>query len=578
MMFKLVTLFLLAFTLPAFCVVKPAATAHIPSGNYLQIVCRQYALDSPEIPSAVLKSLRQPASLTFTDSRGTAWQATERGLVEIDSADHAKKILTGKDGLPILSVTGIAGAEAGKLWLATSHGAVLFVPGAAADARSFYFAGKRYLPDDDVLQIVAARDHAWIRTRTGISHIEFKPYSLAQKSDYFLQRILERHKRHGYVASCDLLRAGDPASFRMTPDDNDGLWTSIYVAAECFRYASTHSPSALANARTSLEAMLRLVSITGIPGFPARSLLHKGDYRDPSGEWHWTADGLYEWKGDTSSDELVGHFFAYWVAYNLLPGEQDRAAIRSAVSSIASGLIEHHMQLIGYGGHVTTWGRYNPEYLKTVSSNERALDSVELLSHLRVAYAITGDKKFLDAYQHIGGDLGYVQNIVNLPAVTPPENNFSDEELALLSFYPLVDAEKDPALRSQYQVALTKLWRRVRDEKNPLWNYIYAANTGSKTYDCAESLDELRRIPLSTIAWTVDNSQRADLVIVKQVGRFGEPQAQASIPPNERRVMKWNDNPFRLDGGDGGRREDDGAFFLLPYWMGRYYHLLSCPQ
>jgi hypothetical protein len=575
---KLVILLLLAFTLPAFCLKPPAARAHESSGNYLQIVCRQYALDSPEIPSAILKSLRQPASLTFTDSRGTAWQATERGLVETDSTDKAKKVLTGKDGLPILSVTGIAEAQQGKLWLSTSQGAVLFIPSAGPDARSFYFAGPRYLADDNVLQIVAGRNHAWIRTRTGISFIAFEPYTLEQKSGLFIKRIQQRHHRHGYVAGCDLLRAGDPSSFRMTPDDNDGLWTSIYVAAECFRYASTHSTSALANARTSLEAMLRLVSITGIPGYPARSLMHKGDYRDPSGEWHWTADGQWEWKGDTSSDELVGHFFAYWVAYNLLPGEQDRAAIRSAVSSIASGLIEHHMQLIGYGGHVTTWGRYNPEYLKTESRNERALDSAELLSHLRVAYAITGDKKFLDAYQHIGGDLGYVQNIVNIPAAIPDENNFSDEELAILSFYPLVDAEKDPALRGQYQAALTKLWRRVRDEKSPLWNYIYAANTGSKTYDCAASLDTLRRIPLSTIAWTVDNSQRADLVIVKQVGRFGEPQAQASIPPNERRVMKWNDNPFRLDGGDDGRREDDGSFFLLPYWMGRYYHLLSCPQ
>ncbi|MCU1272965.1 MAG: hypothetical protein JWO48_396, partial [Bryobacterales bacterium] len=38
----------------------------------------------------------------------------------------------------------------------------------------------------------------------------------------------------------------------------------------------------------------------------------------------------------------------------------------------------------------------------------------------------------------------------------------------------------------------------------------------------------------------------------------------------ERPVMKWNGNPFRIDGGNGGRTEDDGAFFLLPYWMGRY--------
>ena len=39
--------------------------------------------------------------------------------------------------------------------------------------------------------------------------------------------------------------------------------------------------------------------------------------------------------------------------------------------------------------------------------------------------------------------------------------------------------------------------------------------------------------------------------------------------------MKWNGNPFVVDGGDGGRSEDDGTFFLLPYWMGR--HLKCVP-
>ena len=100
----------------------------------------------------------------------------------------------------------------------------------------------------------------------------------------------------------------------------------------------------------------------------------------------------------------------------------------------------------------------------------------------------------------------------------------------------------------------------------------------TKSYDCTDAMDALNRIPLSTISWTVKNSQRDDLVVEQQAGRFGEAQSQNAIPPNERPVMKWNGNPFRLDGGDDGRSEDDGAFFLLPYWVGRYYHLLSCPQ
>ena len=570
---------LLGFAIIAFllAVAPRSYCAPAPLENYLQIVARSYTLGSPEIPPAVAKALNQPAAATFTSHNGSVWQATPDGLVETNAAGR-KRVWTGKDGLPIRAITGVASEQASWLWLATDRGAVLFIPTAAPGSRSYYFEGRRYLPDDDVQAIVAGRDHAWIRTRTGIAYIGLEPYSLERKTVLFEQRIAARHYRHALVSPCDLLKPGDLASFRMTPDDNDGLWTSIYVTAECFRYATTHSPEALKNARTSLTAMLRLVSITGIPGFPARSMRHKGEYRSADGEWHWTPDGEWEWKGDTSSDELVGHFFAYWVAWKLLPDGPQRAAIRAAVSSIASGLIEHHEQLIGYGGRVTTWGRYNPEYLRTLSPNERALDSAELLSHLRVAYAITGDKKFLDAYRHIGIDLGYVKNITEIPAQSPPENNFSDEELAMLSFYPLVMAETDPALRSQYQAALTTLWRRVRDEKSPLWNYIYAAGTGAKDYDCAASLDALERMPLSTVNWTVTNSGRDDLELRPDKDRSGFPQAVQSIPPNERRTMKWNDDPFVLDGGNGGKREDDGSAFLLPYWMGRYDHLLACSQ
>ncbi len=535
-------------------------------------------MDDPRIPRVVLESLNRPASQTFRDAQGKVWRATQRGLVEINPTDSKERVLTGKDGLPILSVTAIAGGQNGQLWLASNQGAILFIPNAAPDQRWFYFWGQRYLNDNQVLQIVAGKNEAWIRTRTGISLIEFKPFTLDQKSEIFLKRIQQRHTRYGYVDDCDLLRAGDPASCRMGPSDNDGLWTSIYLAAECFRYGTTHSQVALQNARTSLAAMMRLVSITGIPGYPARSLRHKGDYRDPGGEWHWTPNGQWEWKGDTSSDELVGHFFAYWVAYNLLPDEGDRAAIRSTVSSIANGLLEHHLQLIGYGGHVTSWGRYDPEYMKSVDSGERALDSVELLSHLRVAYAITRDKKFLRAYYRIGNGLGYMQNIMHFKDDEQGERNYSDEELAFLSFYPLVNLEGNPELHHQYQMVLTKLWQRVRLEKSPLWNFIYAEGTKEPSYDCEDSTEALERIPLSTISWTVKNSQRDDLAIAGQLGRFDEAQSLNAIPPNERSVMKWNSNPFRLDGGDSGRSEDEGAFFLLPYWFGRYYHLTPCPQ
>ena len=46
------------------------------------------------------------------------------------------------------------------------------------------------------------------------------------------------------------------------------------------------------------------------------------------------------------------------------------------------------------------------------------------------------------------------------------------------------------------------------------------------------------------------------------------------MPPDEQRVMKWNSNLFQLDDLSEGKGEDDGAFFLLPYLLGRYHKLL----
>jgi hypothetical protein len=40
-------------------------------------------------------------------------------------------------------------------------------------------------------------------------------------------------------------------------------------------------------------------------------------------------------------------------------------------------------------------------------------------------------------------------------------------------------------------------------------------------------------------------------------------------------MLKWNGNPYQLRRGGGGYAEDDGAAYLLPYWMARYHGLLK---
>ena len=66
--------------------------------------------------------------------------------------------------------------------------------------------------------------------------------------------------------------------------------------------------------------------------------------------------------------------------------------------------------------------------------------------------------------------------------------------------------------------------------------------------------------------------RRADVVVDKTKGRFTELQSIDMLPPDERTLHLWNENPFRLDGRrTSANWEQPGTFYLLPYWMGRYY-------
>ena len=188
-------------------------------------------------------------------------------------------------------------ASDGAVWYAAERGVIRVDRRAAPRDRKQYFAGMRYLPDDEVQQM--APDSAaglWVRTRTGVSHIELRVMTLAAKAEVFEERVRQRHDRYGLVSPSRLLVAGDLSTNQLRDDNNDGLWTSMYAAAECFRYAVTQSPKALANAKKSIEAVLFLEEVAGARGFPARSYIRKGEPMPQDGQWHWTNDGRYYWK------------------------------------------------------------------------------------------------------------------------------------------------------------------------------------------------------------------------------------------------------------------------------------------
>jgi hypothetical protein len=396
--------------------------------------------------------------------------------------------------------------------------------------------------------------------------------TLAQKAEVFEKRIRARHDRYGLVASSHFAVAGDPSSNRLHDTDNDGLWTAMYAAAECFRYAVTKSPEALAYARKSVEAVLFLEEVAGRRGFPARSYIRKGDPMPHGGEWHWTADGQYYWKGDTSSDEIVGHFFIFSIAYDLLPDADLKKRIAETAKRVMDHIIEHDYNLIDLDGKPTLWGWWGPEKLKQ-EPEERALNSLQLLSFLKTTAHITGQPRYETEYKKVAWDLKYADLITRLNEFRT-EMNYSDEELALLPYYCAFQYEKDPAMLEAYRSGVDEWWKNIRREANPLWTFIYLTGHPEAQAALPDAVWTLYRMPMDTIEWTVRNSHRPEIQWAAQRDRFRHREAVTLLPPDERPVSKWNGNPFVVDGGGGGHGEDDGAAFLLPYWMGRYHKFL----
>ena len=530
-----------------------------------------YAIDDSRIPQRIRTQLAAPARNVRS---GTERWAVETGALIRVSPPQER--LSFAEGLPVDGLRAIAITTDGAVWAGGEAGLVRYTAASHQWDRWQYFAGKRYLPSDEVTSIAAGdAGSIWVQTTAGISHIEFQRLTLAEKADHIERRIAERHKRHYLVADSQFSEPGNPATSHQYPNDNDGLWTAIYVAAQAFRYRVTRDPRALDSARKSVEAMLRLEAITGRSGFPARSLRHKSEPRHTDGIWHFTTDGEWEWKADTSSDEIVGHFFAYSVVYDLAADEALRERLRGAVSRMADHLIDHRYNLTDLHGGPTRWGRYDEAYFETDDGREeRALRSLELLSHLKVAHHMTRNSRYDREYRKLITEMNYHNNTTTYLKLRQ-ELNYSDEELAMLSYYPLFRYESDPSLLRVYRDGLEQWWVNVQREDNPLWIFIYGFCNPGKRAPLDAATRTLYRIPMDLIKWSVKNSHRRDVPLDTSAERHNRLQTLRLLPPDERRVMKWNGNPFQLDDQSEGRGEDDGSFFLLPYWLGRYLGFLS---
>ncbi len=553
------------------------------------------------------------------DSRGRLWFCSPQGVGVRDGANW--KLFTPEDGLPYDDFTSLAPAPDGSVWLGTTKGAIRF------DGHDWeYRQGRRWLPDDFVKAVVVDSENtAWFSTAKGIGKIESVPMTLAGKAKIFEDEIDMRHRRteYEYVLEVRLDKAGDKSKWSQRDSDNDGLWTSMYGAGECYAYAVTKDPKAKERARKAYDAMRFLWTVTqgGTPpaprGYVARTVL-PASAGDPNAtaytpekdrvfqatrdsfwkimkpRWPKSADGKWFWKADTSSDELDGHYFLYGLYFDLVAkgDAAEEARVREHVAALTDHMVENNFQVVDHDGTVTRWGVFNPEKLNfdVRWADDRPLNSFSILSYLKTAEHITGAKRYAAAAKLLIEKHGYAMNTMMAKThLGPGGGNQSDDEMAFMLLYNLLRYETDAELRMIYGITLRRRWETERTELNPVFNYIAGAMLGSLQYTdthrtvelklngewMEESADTLRRFPLDRANWRMENSGRKDVRFLPGGGRRGARLDGRVLPIDERHVNHWNHDPWQLDQGGNGQELASGAAFLLPYYMGRYHGFLK---
>lgn len=519
--------------------------------------------------------------LGFAD--GQVFIGSRRGFLALELAS-GRETLPRQTRLPVAHVTCLVPSKDG-VWAGTPRG--VFHWSRTGPPR--YYASRRWLASDEVLDIaVEPEGHVLALTKAGLSKIEFRSMTLADKAMIYERKIRQRHIRYGLCSELKLARPGDVTSAEMIDTDNDGSWSAYYMASQAFRYAATGDPQAHANAWETFEALERLESINGLDGFPSRTFERRGfRYSDPD-RWRVAPDADWEWKATTSSDEFTDHTFGYavlWTCAARRPAEKERIA--RLYDKIIGHIVRNNWYLIDWDGKPTLWGRWNPEYVNWFPPSivDRKLNSAEIVAGLQFAHAITGRELYREKALELLHRHGYLTNITNSVKLVAPtagyihhgndmgdEWNHSDDQLAFDTYWTLHQFALTRELRRHYAAVVRDHFELEKHERIPIWNCSLAA-TGAKDCDIEGALWTLRRFPLDLISWDVTNSHREDITRLPK--NFRSQELAELLPPGERRMSRWNTHPFDLDGGEGGRIEYAGDEFLLPYWMARYLKLIQ---
>ena len=479
-----------------------------------------------------------------------------------------------------------------------------------------YFHSLRWLPGEQVRDVALTphdeRWELWAATDAGAARLYKEDLWLEDKAERMLDQMNAWFWRmDGFVsANANFPSPWDTSSHELWDDDNDGQWTEEAVAAMCYAYAVTGDEKYYEAGKKAVTNMMMEIDVPAADfeaaglgrGFITRSLVRDDegavfDSKATQDNWHLVdyEDGhQYYWKDDTSSDETTGHFYGMPLYFDLCAKtDEERALVAEHVTALAGYILDHGFTLPDLDGEPTEHGNWSPEMLAIAVDGLDVcvangypivdcasawggggfLDSLEILAAMVAAWHVSGEQRFLDAYETLIEDHRYDEvAMFNEDVVTWTQfgmANYCDHELADLAFLTLLRYDPNPERRQLWTKSMLEAWKHESGERNPVKSLAMAAVVG-EVPGLENAVDTLVNYPEDLRMVLYDNTHRQD-ALPGPPDRHGDPQFHTVFPFEEIPVQRWDSNPYAAIGGGAPQVRRAPNFWLLPYWGLRYY-------
>lgn len=376
--------------------------------------------------------------------------------------------------------------------------------------------------------------------------------------------LLQRHLPFGTVldpifASSD----SDDEIVGYTRCGDSATWTGHYLAAEAYRFAVTRRQDSLDAVHTALAGIRSLLDVTGTdllarcyvdPDSPyAAGILQEEEHNGiHTGILN---DRQVMWVGNTSRDQYSGVFYGLGVAYELVDDPDTRRDIRILTTRALDYLRSHDWIVRMPDGDISTtfWGRADQQ-----------------LAFLQVGRHINPDR-FSTIYSTMSISLA-AEMLVPLALETDDQHNsYFKFNLDTINLYSLLRSGDNSYLKWIYGEAYGKIRGVTRNHYNAFFNMIDRALDGPNA-----GRDAATSFFLDVWLWRPRRDFYVDLrgqyTSCSQEDRACQP---IPIEARVRTDFLWQRSPFLLYGGGSGLIETAGIDYLLPYWMARYYSVVS---